>query len=371
MQPKQFPKQQPPREAWRIEIVDQQSVAGLVLFEYAVREPNRDPFLLNNHKAQIRTNHQRIVRGPNGGMMHVSGVEVMDAEDFEKGKEFYRWVDKDRFGAWRDDQGRTLPPFVFPSAPWAGGGDEELDPQWQRETFTLSEAAQVQECLARYQDRMAAKGYVGDRRGTTLNLQVGAGADDAWESTTGTVTTTGAASIDLPNEWAGFRWQSVTVPAGATIDEAIASWSVQSSTANDEPLLDIYCEDADSAAQFTTAGSSISSRARTTATQQWSSTNLGAVNTADANFFSAPTVKALVQEVTDRGGWASGNNLVILITAQAGNDGTRDFLYGDYSNSSTYGTKLDIDYTAGGGDPEGRLKGGKLIRGGLLRGGVL
>lgn len=34
--------------------------------------------------------------------------------------------------------------------------------------------------------------------------------------------------------------------------------------------------------------------------------------------------------------------------------------------------RITVYYTAaGGGDPEGRLKGGKLIRGGLLRGGVL
>lgn len=39
---------------------------------------------------------------------------------------------------------------------------------------------------------------------------------------------------------------------------------------------------------------------------------------------------------------------------------------------TTTDPKLDITHAAGGGaDPEGRLKGGKLIRGGLLRGGVL
>ena len=43
---------QPPRDNWRVEIVEQKAESGLVLFEYAVREVNKEPFLLNNHTTQ-------------------------------------------------------------------------------------------------------------------------------------------------------------------------------------------------------------------------------------------------------------------------------------------------------------------------------
>jgi len=336
-------------------MVEQKTEGGFVLFEYAIREPQKEPFLLNNHKAQIRTNHQRVVTGPNGGMMHVSGIEVIDHEEFETSAEFYRWVDKDRSGNWRDDRGRTLAPFVFPSAPWAGSRDEELDPQWQRETYTRSEALQVAEHVERYQKTAERKAYVGDRRGTTLNLQVGASADDAYQLSDDSVQVTATSTInDSTAEHNGFRWTAVTIPAGATIDNAIFSVAVASSS-SDEPQHQVRGHLAANPAAFTTTTNDIDGRSRTTAAVQWNSADLGVADFdvwqewgCSTDGGAGATVEAIVQELVDQGGWASGQALVFIFE-QHTNSGTRDLGTASYDQDSALAAKLDIDYTAGGG----------------------
>lgn len=355
MTTRRLERTQPPRDSWRVEMVDQKSVAGLVLFEYAVRAPDRNPFLLNNHRAQMRETHQRIVRGPNGGLMHVSGVEVVDPVAFKEGPEFYRWASKDGNGNWRDDRGRTLTPFMFAAAPWAGGVDEELDPQWQRETFTIPLAQQVNEAIERHANRVERRGLVGDRRGTTINLQVGASADDAAQATTDAVnlldTTPGS---DATTEHVGTRFQNVTIPNAATIDDAIYSLT-PASGGLDEPIHQVRGQAADNAAVFTTTSNSIDSRARTTASIQWNSADLGwtsgfsewgAATAAGAG----ATIESIIQEITDRVGWVSGNAMV-LIWEQHTLDGTRDLFIEAYDSSSVIAPKLDIDYTAAGPPP--------------------
>lgn len=352
---------QPPRDKWRVELVDQKTESGLVLFEYAVREPTKNPFLLNNHKAHIRTNHQRIVIGPNGGMMHISGVEVTDVDDFlATAKEAYRWRDRDKSGAWRDDQGRTLAPFVFPAAPWVGGADEELDPQWQRETFTLTEAEQVQECIDRYQDRMAEKGYIGDKRGTTLNLQVGANVDDGAGQGAGGVAVNGGRAVDLTNEYHGFRVVAA-MAQGVTINSASPQYTTNDATF-DSPAVTIKAEDQDTAENFNTGSTVFSSRTYTTASATWTATDLG------AGFHTATSIVSVVQEIVDRAGWASGNYIGIIYVG----NGSGGIVSTDYNTSTSAAPKLDIDYTAGGGGgATGKLVGGGLVQAAGLVGGKL
>ena len=365
-----------PRSDWTYEIIDQRTESGLVLFEYVVREPGLDPFLLNNHKAQIRTNHQRVLKGPSGGMMHVSGVEVLadDLEAFMLGSEWYRWVDKDRQGRWVDNRNRRLAPFLFPAAPWAGGLNEELDPQWQREAFTVTEATQIDDCIKRYLDRAAIKGWTGDRRGTTLNLQVGASADDARESFTlmSIVATTFNADTQ-DSHFHGFRWRNVTIANAATINSAILTVFI-SDAALDEPRHNLWADDVDDAAIFTTTDSDISGRTKTTAVDNWDDTALGtttgftqwgAIEIGEAG---GHDLSPLVQEIVDRALWASNNSIAMFDTPSAAGT-VRDLGINFYDNDTTQAAKLDTDYTAGGADPESNLVGGKLLHGGLLVGG--
>jgi hypothetical protein len=265
---------------------------------------------------------------------------------------------------------------MFPTAPWAEGGDEELDPQWQRETFMIPIAQQVSEAIDRYSNRAEMRGSVGDRRGTTLNLQVGASADDAEQGSTDVVVINDTnAGSDALNEHVGTRFQNVTIPNASTIDDAIYSVTINS-TGQDEPQHRVRGQAADDTAAFTTGSNNIDARSRTTASIQWNSADLGWTGGfsqwgASTAAGAGATVETIIQEIVNRGGWVSGNSTV-LIWEQHTLDAARDLFIQTYDTSSAVAAKLDIDYTAPvGGDPEGSLIGGKLIRGGLLLHGVL
>lgn len=172
---------------------------------------------------------------------------------------------------------------------------------------------------------------------TTLNLQVGASTDDADESTGGTVDLTDTnIKINAAGEWVGFRFQNVTVPNGATINSATLQVSVID---DDDPDVIIYGEDIDDAPTFSSSSNDISSRTPTTASVTWDASAIG------TGFQSAPDIATIIQEIVDRVGWSSGNDLVIMAEGQSASP----INISTYNSSSSVAAKLDIDYTAGGG----------------------
>ena len=177
---------------------------------------------------------------------------------------------------------------------------------------------------------------------TTLNLQVSASSDDAREASGGAVSITATVmTMNSGSAWIGWRFLNVTIPQAAVINSATFQPYVDS-TASDDPDGDLYANDVDNAATFTTASNNISSRALTTAKTNWTATGVG------AGFVSAPAVTAVVQEIIDRGSWASGNALAILYDSLTGSG----FSVRAYDSLSSEAGKLDIDY-AGSGQPMG------------------
>ncbi len=337
---------QPPRDTWEVEIVSQRTESGIVLFEYVVRERGGEPFLLNNHRAQIRTDHQRVKRDGDGKLLHVSGVAVAADDDFmETDSRAYRWVDKDLAGNWRDDRSRTLAPYIFPTALWAGGQDEELDPQWQREQFVLALQPQVDDAIQRFLDRAEAKGWTGDRRGTALNIKIGAGANDAMELDDGTGFDGTANFVDCnANATAGSRWNAglrfpgVTIPNAATINTATLKVWFQS-TLRDDIDAEMLCEDVDNAANFTDTAD-VTSRARTGVGATWVEDSMLTAGTTSPDFASAP------QTVVNRGSWASGNAMVAFLDGLA--SATELTRIESYEGNTAEAAEIDIDYTAAG-----------------------
>jgi len=216
--------------------------------------------------------------------------------------------------------------------------------RWARETFVRDEIAmrgEVQGCIDRYLLRAKQKNYTGDRRGTTLNLQVGDGADDAYESDFGSGFNSSATQI-LANSStssfarinAGMRFVAA-IPVGATIDAAVWIPNV-TSTANDDVNVDLLFEDVDDAANFTDTAD-VTSRARTTASVQWSSDGIG------AGEVSSPDISAPLQEVADRGGEGD-----LCGFADGRDNAAKSFACWSYNGDSAKAAKLDVDYTAGG-----------------------
>ena len=173
---------------------------------------------------------------------------------------------------------------------------------------------------------------------TTLNLQVSQSSDDAFENAVGTVTINGTSMVfNNAGYWIGYRFQGVTIPNASTINTATLSYYVTSTTRDDNEQ-DVYGEDVDDAATFSTAASNISSRTLTTAKTTVSADSVGVG-------FYAVDVTAVIQEIINRAGWVSGNDLALLMDALTGVNLAPD----TYDNSPTNAAKLDIDYTASGG----------------------
>jgi hypothetical protein len=170
---------------------------------------------------------------------------------------------------------------------------------------------------------------------TTITINPSASNHDASQDGTGAVTLTGYLVATAGTHWLGLLLPGVTVPVGATINSATLYYKPYSTT-RDDPGFNWYAEASDSASVFTTTGSSISSRSRTTAVTGDTATNIG------TGSYRTVDVTAQVDEVTTRAGWASGNNIALIADAS----GAADIWILSYDSGSGI-WYVEIDYTAG------------------------
>ncbi|UCE90797.1 MAG: hypothetical protein JSV90_05015 [Methanobacteriota archaeon] len=203
---------------------------------------------------------------------------------------------------------------------------------------------------------------------TTLNLQVGAGANDADEADDGSDFSyvRSGASYDSHTSDAsarynvGTRWPSLAVPKGATIDSATYwCWCLYTVGEYDDIDVVIYAEDVDDADDFATT-QDVTSRTRTSASVAWQET--GVTPTA---FNDSPDIKTVIQEVIDRAGWVENNDMVLLVIG--GTTYNRIFPSRSYeTGDGSSAPKLDIDYTPGG--TAGRVASSRGVMRGVRRG---
>jgi CheY-like chemotaxis protein len=157
---------------------------------------------------------------------------------------------------------------------------------------------------------------------TSLTLRVNAAADSAYDVAGNSALNTGT-PMELGGKDAsgnlitgGVRFTNVTIPRGATITSAKLDF-VESFGGNygTNVKTKIYGEAADSPTTFSTS-SLPRSRSLTTANVSWNS-NGTIVGTGSLYSTSAtappPEMATIVQEIVDRSGWASGNNMAFLV----------------------------------------------------------
>lgn len=184
----------------------------------------------------------------------------------------------------------------------------------------------------------------------TFNASVVTGTDDAYQAADTTdfqdsfaILTAFADTDAAVRSWAGMRFQSVTVPSGATITQAYLSLYMDPATNNDDPLCHIYMEDVDSAEDFV-ATPSVVSRTLTTANTAWSGSSIAA---GGAAYYDSPDFASAVQEVIDRAGWASGQDMFALVVGDSAGSGGITF----ESYEGTNAPQLTIVYSVGSGGP--------------------
>ena len=150
--------------------------------------------------------------------------------------------------------------------------------------------------------------------------------------------TTYVTAWSLNDRRPGFRFQSVAVPQGATIDDPTEiTFKVISADGNIPTGTLFYGYDTDSAAAFSsTVHPAVLAVTTATATIGSSLTSTGT---------KTLSIKSIVQEIVNRGGWASGNHMAFFTASiTAGVAGIDALNYHPATSAD-----LEINYTAGGG----------------------
>lgn len=143
-----------------------------------------------------------------------------------------------------------------------------------------------------------------------------ASLDDVEEAVSGSVSAN-SSDLELTVDGAkvqtvGMRFTGIDIPKGAIITNAYIQFTVDQVSTGAVSLM-IRGQDVDDAAAFTTAQFNVSSRVTTDASVAWAPadwTIRGEAGLAQRT----PDLKAIVQEIVERGGWAALNDMVLLVT---------------------------------------------------------
>ncbi len=146
----------------------------------------------------------------------------------------------------------------------------------------------------------------------------------------------------------GWRFQTLPINNGDTVNSATLE-PVQTTTGGATATATLYAEDVDDAGTFTTAANNISGRTRTTA-----STALTNADWPGDNNRASWDVASIVQEIVDRGGWASNNDIAFLAI---GTNTTNSYLgFEDYNSGAANAADFNADVgAASGSNPKGPL----------------
>lgn len=188
--------------------------------------------------------------------------------------------------------------------------------------------------------------------GDEINVRVSHGDDDAEEEvsngdvhrTSSDLEMTWDDYEDRDNQVIGLRFLTISIPSGAVITNAYIRFKAKDKEENDTDLV-IKGEDSDDAVRFTDTDGDITSRPLTDASVAWN--NLSTWN--NNGLYDTPDITTIVQEIINRDGWESGNDMVFIISGSGqrradsydGSSSDAPLLHVEYSLSST--PFIDVD----------------------------
>lgn len=175
-----------------------------------------------------------------------------------------------------------------------------------------------------------------------MNLQVSVDADDGSATAANFYTQSiylGNYSGNVYRSW--YRFQNVTIPQGATILSAKLQFQarVSSYNANEDCNVRIYFEDADNPAAPSDL-SNLTGRTLTTEYVDW--TDIGAWS--DDTWYDSPDLTDALQEVVDRGGFASGNAVIAHVLDNSSTSYAARRVW-DRVSGAAYPAKLIVQYS--------------------------
>jgi hypothetical protein len=176
-----------------------------------------------------------------------------------------------------------------------------------------------------------------------VEMRVSSSTDDAEQQTSSTNLTSSdlELTVDGSNQTVGIRFENVAIPMGAAIVSAYVQFKVDE-TASTSTVLTIFGEAADNPSTFTSASGNISSRAKTSTAVSWvppAWTTVGAAGPGQRT----PDLSPVIQEITNRPGWASGSSQVIIITGDGAGKRVAESFNGDPGGAPL----LHVEYRTG------------------------
>lgn len=177
---------------------------------------------------------------------------------------------------------------------------------------------------------------------TTLSLAIGASADDADESTAGTVVINGVtlgASLDNTAEYVGLRFTGLTPANGSILVRATVD-VIPTATTEDEP--DVTITGAKGTTASFSAGTGtfgISTQSTTAASASWSNTDLGQV-AANTTRFSSSDISNVLSEIM--GDVAYDDTAIIIFRGSSTN--TRDLTFKSFNASASDAATLTVEF---------------------------
>ncbi len=176
-----------------------------------------------------------------------------------------------------------------------------------------------------------------------FDVQVGALADDGMSDATpfyGVNFIRIGSTTDNPDRDSWVRFPNVTIPGGATI--VVAYMTVESKDSDNDGVgvkTNIYAEDADDAIAPTDR-TEHQADVRTTSFTVWDDEDFVVDTPTDS-----PSIVNVIQEIVDRGGWNSGQALMILWDDDETGAGVLQYALYDYFDDTTRAIKLHVEYT--------------------------
>lgn len=147
--------------------------------------------------------------------------------------------------------------------------------------------------------------------------RIAIGQDDVEERSTGSISFS-SSDLDLVNDGAktgqtiGMRFTDIQIPHGSVVVNAWIQFQADEVQTGATSLI-IHGEATDDAAAFTSTRFDVSSRAKTSASVNWVPEGWLTIGEAGAAQ-RTPNLAAIIQEIIDRPGWFSSNDLVLTIS---------------------------------------------------------
>ncbi len=174
----------------------------------------------------------------------------------------------------------------------------------------------------------------------SLDVRVAGGADDVEESASGWMYLDSSdleLVYDANTQTVGLRFNGVNIPKNAVILNAYVQFTADVASAS-ATALTVQGLKTPNAAAFTTTPRDLSSRARTTASVNWTPASWVTSGASGAEQ-RTPNMASVIQEIVNQTGWTPGNSIAVIVSG----NGKR--VAKSYEGNAAKASLLHIEYT--------------------------